>query len=137
MLACLSVETARFIRRAPGSALRWKTGDDDRSSDEAGADGGKSEEPAHGDPPALSPQRHHSGVAARCVSSSDYRVSQRPNSRILTNAFLAREISQNSGGLTFAREISVLQGNATSRKHGRGWEQRASPTGLEPVRPET
>ncbi len=55
MSACLSVETARFTRRAPGSALRWKTGDHDWSSDGAGADGGESEEPAHGDPPALSP----------------------------------------------------------------------------------
>ncbi len=62
------------------------------------------------------PGRHHSDVAARCVSSSIYRVSQRPKGRTLTNAFLAREISQNSGGLTFVREIGVLQGNATSRK---------------------
>ncbi len=62
------------------------------------------------------PRRHHSGAAARCVSSSNYRVSQRPRGRILINVFLAREISQNSGGLTFVREISVLQGNATSRK---------------------
>ncbi len=61
------------------------------------------------------PRRHHSDVAARCVSSSIYRVSQRPMGRILSNAFLAREISQNSVGLTFASEISVLQGNATSR----------------------
>ena len=61
------------------------------------------------------PRRHHSDVAARCVSSI-FCVGQRPKGRILTNVFLAREISQNSGDLTFAREISVLQGNATSRK---------------------
>ena len=65
------------------------------------------------------PRRHHSDVAARCVSSSIYRVSQRPKGRILTNAFLAREISQNSGDLTFAREIRVLQTSVTSRKQER------------------
>ncbi len=65
------------------------------------------------------PRRRHSGVAARCVSSSIYRVSQRPKGRSLTNVFLAREISQNSGGLTFAREIRVLQDSATSRKQER------------------
>ena len=67
------------------------------------------------------PRRHHCGVAARCVSSSNYRVRQRPKGRILTNVFLAREISQNSGGLTFVREFSVLRGNVTSRKQER-WE---------------
>ncbi len=62
------------------------------------------------------PRRHHSDVAARCVSSRNYRVSQRPKGRSLINVFLAREISQNSGGLTIACEIGVLRGNATSRK---------------------
>ena len=65
------------------------------------------------------PRRHHSDVAARCVSSSKYRVGQRPKGRILTNAFLAREISQNSGGLTFIREIRALQDSATNRKQER------------------
>ncbi len=65
------------------------------------------------------PRRHHSDVAARCVSSSNYRVSQRPKGRILTYVFLAREISQNSGGLTFIREIRALQDSATNRKQER------------------
>ncbi len=55
-------------------------------------------------------------AACQAVTTASASVRRR---RILTNVFLAREISQNSGGLTFVREISVLQGNATSRKQER------------------
>ncbi len=72
------------------------------------------------------PRRHHSDVAARCVSSSIYRVGQRPSGRSLTNVFLAREISQNRVGLTLVRENGVLRGNVTSRKLER-WK-------LQPIR---
>ena len=41
--------------------------------------------PAMTTPCRSAPRRYHSGVAARCVSSSEHRVSQRPKGRILTN----------------------------------------------------